>query len=203
MNKTEKRILERLFKRSLEDIEHLSEFARSKTEKTLANRLLKLFYKKQRNFKMSYWLAEPCSFPECRETTTIKAFSLNHAIEKTLKKQINPVFRRFCEIENDTITYTKRYDYSEFSENCMTESFVVEDLEEIKEYERQLRHSTLELKLEKTHIQESGNHITLVHRTNRKHPYYCRLYKILHKNATPIIRNIKNKNPIVRGDKPQ
>lgn len=173
MNKTQKRIFERLFKLSLEDLEKLSEFARSKTEKTLANRLLKLFYKKQRNYKLSYWLAEPCSFGELEEETTIRAFSLNHAIQITLKEQIRPIMRKYCEIEDNTITYIKSYDRNDFSENYTQESFVVEDLEDLKD------------------ICMTANALILVHRTNRKNPYYTKLWKALRQNKNPIVRGLR------------
>lgn len=172
MNKTQKRIFERLFKRSLEDLEKLSEFAKSKTEKTLANRLLKLFYKKLRNYKLSYWLAEPCSFSECRETKTLKAFSLNHAIQITLKNEVRPIMRKYCEIEDNTITYIKSYDSNEFSENYLSESFVLEDLEDLKD------------------ICMTANALILVHRTNRKNPYYTKLWKTLRQNKNPIVRGL-------------
>jgi hypothetical protein len=133
MNKTETRIYERLISKPLEDIERISEFGKSKTERTLAKRLLKLFYKKLKEFESSYWLAEPCSFAECREETTIRAFSLNHALQKTLKEQVKPTLRRYCEIEDNMITYTQYFDRSEFSENYQTETFIVENTQEIKE----------------------------------------------------------------------
>jgi len=170
MNKTQKRILERLFKRSLKDLKKLSVFTKSKTEKALANRLLKLFYKKQRNFKVSYWVAEPYSFGELREETTIRAFSLDHAIQLTLKQQVRPIMRKYCEIEDNTITYIKRYDYNDFSENYLSESFVVEDLEDLKD------------------ICMTANALILVYRTNRSNPYYTRLWKTLRQNKNPIIK---------------
>lgn len=173
MNKTETRIYERLLKRSLEDIEKLSVFSRSKTEKALALRLLKLFYKKTKEFKVNYYLAEPFSFPECRETKTIMAFSLSHATQKTLKEDINPTMRRFCTVEEsqiiNQIIYMKTHDRTEFSENYTTEMFTVEDAKELE---------TCDMAIS----------VVLVKRTNRKNPYYTKLYKELHKNKTPIVR---------------
>ena len=173
MNKTQKRIFERLFKLSLEDLEKLSEFSKSKIEKTLSHRLLKLFYKKQRNFKVSYWLAEPYSFGELRQETTIRAFSLDHAVQITLNEQIRPIMRKYCEIIDNTITYIKNYDKNDFSENYLSESFVVEDLEDLKD------------------ICMTVNALILVHRTNRKNPYYTKLWKTLRQNKNPIVRGLR------------
>jgi len=121
-------ISEKLLSLQIEQLEKLSVFSRNKTERVLAIRLLKLYHKKLRLFKIVSSIGDTYTFPEEREIETIEAYSYNHAVELVLKTIVKPQIRRFMDqidyINTEALTLAYTYGTEDFE---TTEALIIEE----------------------------------------------------------------------------
>jgi len=88
------KILKELREKSIETLEDIAVFSKSITKKTIANRLLKLYYKRKKPFTIEYVKGSSYEFP-CFNIRPfiIEAFSLNHAANILIQTEIKPSYK--------------------------------------------------------------------------------------------------------------
>lgn len=89
------KIMEKIRKMSVETIEDIAVFSKNKTEKTIANRLLRLYYKHKKQFQIEYVKGSSCEFPEFISDGIIEAYSLNHCANIIIDSKIKPRYKRY------------------------------------------------------------------------------------------------------------
>lgn len=88
------KVLKELREKSIETLEDIAVFSKSITKKIIANRLLKLYYKRKKPFTIEYVKGSSYEFP-CFDIRpfTIEAFSLNHAANILIQTEIKPSYK--------------------------------------------------------------------------------------------------------------
>lgn len=139
MIRNKSKILAELLTLPISSLEKLAVFAKSKTKRVLANRLLRLHYKKFRVFKVTYSVSDSCTFPQEDPYRNMKAYSPEHCAYLLKKSDIDPNYRRFFQI-NESYAEFLSLEYTTGSEDFnTTEAFLIEDLENVKQREKEIQ----------------------------------------------------------------
>lgn len=139
MIRNKSKILAELLTLPISSLEKLAVFAKSKTKRVLANRLLRLHYKKFRVFKVTYSVSDSCTFPQEDPYGNVKAYSHEHCAYLLKKDAVTPWYRHLFQI-NESYGEFLSLECTTGSEDFhTTEAYLIEDLEDVKQREKEIQ----------------------------------------------------------------